>query len=190
MKNYLFTLLIAIITTSCAINNNNPKQSWYYPQAGSRIILHQKITIPANSGSVYIQHGKITGGAHSRFHPYCKIRIRSVKNTRQFIQPDTFNVTHSTRQMELVADRGIKVAALGNTASGLGIGIGVNIGFGSSHAPSDIVETVRMTLHSASQPGVMNLVCGGAEDHPANAEPPTLAEIREALGKIITVRLP
>jgi len=46
-----------------------------------------------------------------------------------------------------------------------------------------------MGLTSPKQPQVIRLTCGGAEDHPANAEPPTYKEMKETLGTIMSLAL-
>jgi len=96
-----FSALLGL--SACSLDLNNPTKTWYYPRAGSKLILHETLTIAADSAALYIQHGKITGSRHSRFDPYCKIRIRNVKQTKQHILPDTFTITHSRHHTELVA---------------------------------------------------------------------------------------
>ena len=66
----------------------------------------------------------------------------------------------------------------------------IRFNISSSDAPSDITETIFMSLASNKQPEVISMVCGGVEDHPANAEPPTFAEMKSALGNIMSFHIP
>ena len=47
-----------------------------------------------------------------------------------------------------------------------------------------------MRLSSAEQPDVYRLVCRGGEDNPADAIPPSIQEMRRALGDYATLQLP
>ncbi len=180
----LVYLLVLLGIGACSWDLSDPGKAWYYPRAGSKLILHERLTIKPDSAALYLQHGKVTGNRHSRFDPYCKIRVRDVKNTRQYVNPDTFTITHSGRHTELVAG-----------LTGLNIPIGspsrpsFRLEVSSSDAPSDITETIQMGLSSSKQPQVMSLICGGAEDHPANAEAPTYAEMKTALGSIMSLKI-
>ncbi len=178
--------LIGIMGCSSSnLNNADPNKSWFFPQVGAKLILHQPLTLKPDSAALYIQQGKVTGSKHSRFDPYCKIRVRDVMAVERTIQPDTFTITGSGQQTELIA-------GLSGVAIPLNVGsIRPRFGFlvSSSDAPSDITETIVMSLSSAKQPDVLNLVCGGVEDHPANAEPPTFMEMKEALGAIMSFNI-
>ena len=178
--------LIGIMGCSSSnLNNADPNKSWFFPQVGAKLVLHQPLTLKPDSAALYIQQGKVTGSKHSRFDPYCKIRVRDVMAVERTIQPDTFTITGSGQQTELIA-------GLSGVAIPLNVGsIRPRFGFlvSSSDAPSDITETIVMSLSSAKQPDVLNLVCGGVEDHPANAEPPTFMEMKEALGAIMSFNI-
>ncbi len=184
LKQTATYLLLLTSTVACSWDMSDPASAWYYPRAGSTLILHERLVINPNTAALYIQHGKVTGGKHSRFDPYCKIRVRNVRSTQQFINPGRFTITHSGRHTELVAG-----------LSGLYIPLGkgskpqLRFNISSSDAPSDITETIQMGLSSTTQPNVMSLVCGGVEDHPANAEAPTYTEMKEALGGIMSLRI-
>ncbi len=181
----IFTCLFLLAgTVACSWDMSDPASAWYYPRTGSTLILHERLVIKPDTAALYIQHGKVTGGKHSRFDPYCKIRVRNVRSTQQFINAGRFTITHSRRHTELVA-----------SLSGLYIPLGkgskpqLRFDISNSNAPSDITETIQMGISSTTQPNVMNLVCGGVEDHPANAEAPTYAEMKEALGSIMSLKI-
>ena len=183
MKPFIIYLLLLSIA-SCSWDLNDPSKAWYYPRAGSTLTLHQRLTLNPDTAALYIQHGKITGSKHSRFDPYCKIRVRNPKHTRQYINPDTFTITHSGRHTQFVASLTGFSLPLGNNTSPA-----IHWHVSGSDGPSDITETIQMGLTSVKQPEVLYLVCGGVENHPADAEPPTYAEIKEALGKIMSLNI-
>ncbi len=178
--------LISIMGCSSSnLNTADPSKPWFFPQVGAKLVLHQPLTLKPDSAALYIQQGKVTGSKHSRFDPYCKIRVRDVMAVERTILPDTFTITGSGQQTELIA-------GLSGIAIPLNVGsIRPRFGFlvSSSDAPSDITETIVMNLSSAKQPDVLNMVCGGVEDHPANAEPPTFMEMKEALGAIMSFKI-
>ncbi len=187
IKQILTSLLLLIGTATCSWDMSDPASAWYYPRAGSTLILHERLVIQPDTAALYIQHGKVTGGKHSRFDPYCKIRVRNVRRTQQFINPGKFTITHSGRHTELVTGLNGLYIPLGKDGKGSKPQLRFDIS--SSNAPSDITETIQMGLSSTTQPNVMSLVCGGVEDHPANAEAPTYTEMKEALGSIMSLKI-
>ncbi len=175
----LFTSLI-LFSSGCSWNpgdaSGNP---YYYPRAGSKIVLNQRLSIRPDTASVSFQYGKITT-SYSRFDPYCKIRVRDVRPVTQTIMPDTFTVTSSGYHTEFIAGlSGLSIPLSSPLHSRWRVTV-------SGDGPSDITETVQMTLSSPQQPQVLSLICGGAENHPAEAEPPTMAEMKQAVGSIMS----
>ena len=55
---------------------------------------------------------------------------------------------------------------------------------------SEVYEGYHLWLESSDQPDVRRLSCRGVYAMPAYAKPPSIAEIRAALGAIATLRLP
>ena len=151
-------------------------QPYHYPTKGMTLVQHKPVTVQADTTGVYIQDGKITGGAHSRRDPYCEFRVRKLKESPQTIQPDRFLITRAGSNTRLVNYPPLQLASLYLHASSSG-----------GDAPSDVIYTIDMKLYSATQPDVILLECGGAEDHPADAYAPTLEEIQVALGEIATL---
>jgi hypothetical protein len=56
--------------------------------------------------------------------------------------------------------------------------------------PGMYFEEVRMTLRADQQSDIRELACRGVMTDPGWIEPPTLAEIREALGQYATLKVP
>ena len=53
-----------------------------------------------------------------------------------------------------------------------------------------LFEEVKMTLQSAQPSDIRNLTCRGVLTDPVLVEPPTLAEIRQALGSYASIAVP
>lgn len=171
---YVPILALALIS-GCALFD----ASLDYPRSGEFLILHQPLTIPADTTGLYIQDGQVSGSGHSRFEPYCEFRVRKLKEVPQTIQPDTFQIVRSRGNTRIVDVKPVQVA-------GFRLSSGTS---GNDGGPSDIIETREMKLYSASQPDVILLECGGAEDIPGYAVAPGRTEIQRALGKIATISL-
>ncbi|HID81103.1 MAG TPA: hypothetical protein EYP51_01795 [Thiotrichales bacterium] len=170
---WVFTFALLPLLYAC---QHWQQQPYRYPKKGMTLILHEPVTVQADTTGVYIQDGKITGGAHSRRNPYCEFRVRKLKESPQTIQPDRFLIKRAGTNTRLVSYSPVQLATLYIQASSSG-----------GDAPSDVIYTIEMKLYSAHQPDVILLECGGAEDHPAEAYAPTLEEIQVALGNIATL---
>lgn len=167
-------LLAILLVSGCALFDT----SLDYPRKGEFLILHQPLTIPADTTGLYIQDGVVSGGGHSRFEPYCEFRVRKLKEIPQVIQPDAFQIIRSRGNTRIVDSKPVQLAT-----------IRLSSGTSGDDGPSDIIETRELKLYSANQPDVILLDCGGAEDIPGYAVAPGRAEIQRALGKIATISL-
>lgn len=65
----------------------------------------------------------------------------------------------------------------------------ITAGWREHGSPPDIMHLYHFSLHSEKQPDVLRLTCRGILDEPRDAVPPTIAEIRQALGDIVLLRL-
>lgn len=140
------------------------------------LILHQPVTVPAGTTSIYPQFGEIVGTAHSRFDPYCEFRAKELKNMPQTINPDCFLITRAGTNICLIMQQPVQTAMKRIVANMSG-----------GDATTDVIYTIEMNLYSEKQPDVILLGYGGAEDHPAKTYAPTLQEIRASPGKIATL---
>ncbi len=169
----LFTLFKAL--SGCSAYNN-VRSAYAYPSVDSKLVLMRTLVVLPGKAGLYIQNGLNRGGKHSRFEPFCYIRFRNVAASRRNIVPDTFIVKSSRVEMRLIADQGF---IRSNKPSFRLV----------DSTPSDILEVVTMRLYSAKNPKVYLIECGGVENSPAEVEPPTIADIRNALGNIMALKL-
>ena len=94
----------------------------------------------------------------------------------QVIEPDTFTVTR------------VRMLDFQEVVDGLPVGatLVAQVG-GGDYGKNAVFHARRYDLNSPRQPQVRALTCAGALEDPVDARPPTLAEIRRALGGIATL---
>lgn len=146
---------------------------------GSTFVLHESLIVPTGHARVFIQGGEVVAKPQlNRYRPHCNFEVRTISDGSSRIEPDTFLVTDIEEDEEEVVTRAepMRYAALAENSDHQG---GVNL----------ITQFVRHWLYSERQPEVMRLTCHGAFDVPFYAQPPSIAEIREALGERVTLNL-
>lgn len=147
---------------------------------GSTFVLHESLIVPAGYARVFLQNGKVVAKVQlDRYRPHCNFEVRRVSDGHGRIEPDTFLVTGVDVYEEeiVVRPQPLRYAAL----AGGGDGDGGMI--------SMIARFARHWLYSERQPEVMRLTCHGGFDYPLDALTPSIAEIRQALGKYVTLNL-
>lgn len=184
MTRFLF-LLFFLVTTGCQPIGGYPIESPYYqPPANSRLVLNQPIEIPPDSATVRFQFGKIVGGVNE-FEPNCVFELTTIRETAQRVEPDTFTVTKvrsgsSLRNSMRQNQPGLMHARFVSDDTGGG--------------PIRYFYKTEMFLHSARQPNVLMLTCQHAWETGSSSleyqRPPTVAEMRQALGAYFTLQLP
>ena len=150
--------------------------AYYAIPVGSELALHQSITVPGSKVSVYIQDGKLlTTGDRDQYRPNCKLELYTMSAQPRTVKPDTFRITRLT--MEDDASFG---AGFASPLGGTGLGVG--------GSPSMAEFATVMDVRSERQPDVTRLSCQHWED-PVVAEHLRLGQIRQALGKLMTLTI-
>ncbi len=146
---------------------------------GSRFIVQQVLHIPAGHARVFLQNGQVVPKVKlERYQPHCNIEVRTVSSGGSYIEPDTFIVTALMENEEEV----VRGPQWQRYASLL---------FSGDSADMVMVSRfVRHTLNSSRQPEVMYLTCHGGFAEPWQVEAPSISEIRQALGELVTLKLP
>ena len=162
----------------------DPNARNYVPTPGSKVTVKQRIEVPPGQTRIFLQRGKLITKPSRLDHywPNCNFEVNTLAETPRYIEPGIYTVTRTTRQeMEVVfrQPERIKLAALG-----LG---GV---MARGDGPSMRFEEVKMTLQSTPPSDLHNLACRGVLTDLHLVEPPTLAEIRQALGKYASIAVP
>ena len=148
---------------------------YYTVPAGSKLLLHKPLTVPASKAGVYFQGGKVLSHKDvDEYYPHCKLEVRDVKDTPQSIEPDEFVVYKVVEGEDYSALAYPRLAGLGIISAGNGAG--------------RVMYFTNFYLRSDKQPHVMLLICQHWED-PTDAEYLTVRQIRKALGEFFTLKL-
>lgn len=147
---------------------------------GSTLVLHQPLTIPAETASILIQDGKVAKGRKVRqYHPHCRLEVLDRMQQPQTVQPDTFVAVKVTDFYEIVQAEPAQVAQLD----------GANKPIILAHDASATWNYItEIRLESARQPNVLRLQCM-QWNAPPNDDYVTVGQIRAALGDIMTLEL-
>ncbi len=151
--------------------------SYIIPTAGSSVKIKKQLLVPAGETRVFLQRGRVVAKAKfDRYYPSCNFEVWKLTQEPTIIQPGSFVVSKAGRDINhVVSLEHLKIAALR-----------------WHHHDSDhamIMHAVHMWLQSAEQPNVYRLTCRGWLAVPAEAEKPALADMREALGNLASIKL-
>ena len=163
----------------------DPNALNYVPTPGSKVTVKQRIEVPPGQTRIFLQRGKLITKPSRLDHywPNCNFEINTLEESSRYIEPGVYTVTRTTRQEKEVVSyqpERIKLAA---------VGIGGVMARGGDGAMM-LFEEVKMTLQSAQPSDIRNLACRGVLTDPVLVEAPTLAEIRQALGKYASIAVP
>ena len=177
-KTHVIMASIAVILISgCAISTNTTKS--YTEELSvspdSSLTINQIIEFKPGKTRVFIQDGMVVSKIN-RFKSNCNLEIRKKDEENwQSVEPGVYKVVSTRRTLEQVVrfipGNEILVADASVDSS-----------------PSDIYLGMHYYL-SGEDANVMRLSCRGVYASLYDAEPPTLQEIRQALGSIVTLNL-
>ncbi|MGB5568271.1 MAG: hypothetical protein WBM71_04675 [Sedimenticolaceae bacterium] len=150
---------------------------------GASLILKEPLEISADEARVFVQDGKATnrsgrgtGGDFDQYKAHCGFEIQSVSHQGFIIQPGRFTITRVQGSLQSVVMAGrVRVA-------GLQLAGGVDAPGGNAYH-----EGYHFWLASETQPEVMRMSCYGAYIDSASMAPPSLQDIRLALGAIAQI---
>ena len=178
MKPLLPGLLFLALLSGCANTNDAVNQG--------RVVLNETLTIPANAATVRLQYGRVVpfNGVQEQ-DPFCVFEINTVAEAEQTVRPGGFAITRAYRSIETIA--GLPVFPVFPYIPTMRVASGVD-GDGS---PSHIYYKTVFRLAAPDQP-VRALTCMSNQMAPGIGIMRHLspAEIRQALGKLITLETP
>jgi hypothetical protein len=178
-RNFLRLALMALLT-GCSTTHYGIDSPYYpYPQ-GTHLVLNQPLEIQPDSATFRLQYGReVARNSVQEQDPYCIFEISTVSDKPQQVQPDDFAVTRVQRSISTIARDDLQPTGL----------IKVGMGFDSS-GQSNYYYKTRFYLHSDVQPNVRMLTCQSNQNYTPIRRYLTVAEIRQALGDVFTLRLP
>lgn len=164
-----------VFLTACQGWHNSSETSPLYPvPVGSRLILKQPLSIPADQVSVYIQRGKIVPyNGRDTYYANCKFELYTLESVARTVDPDEFTVSKVAQYIRLNQgyEPGRMYAQLG----------------GKGDVSSKLYARI-IYLQSSRQPDVLRMTCG-RWDYRGAARHLTIQEIRNTLGDLFTLQL-
>jgi hypothetical protein len=169
----------------------DPTSPYFMPLPGSKVIVHQRLEVPPGRTRVFFQHGKLV--PQKNIYEYdinCELEINKLADTVRYIEPGTYAVTRTRRQDESVIQNEqlhnpVQLAALDTAIAG-----GVRASMDDSTGSSMQFEIIRLRLQGEGNTLLRELACRGALADPADMQMPTIAEMRQALGKYVSIETP
>jgi len=181
MRTAIFVIISGILA-GCSSGTFPVSSPYYTIPSGSRLVLNRQLTIPPNSGRVYLQYGKVVSQKEKDdYHAHCWFLSWRVTDSAQTVIPDTFIITRSIQTDHVVLRNAARKYAM------LDMAFRVNDS-GNSGGPMALVYSTEMQIHSDKQPDIRSFVCSHWED-PLNAKHLTIAEMQKTLGEIATIQL-
>lgn len=168
-------LLASLLLLDGCVNQqiDNRDSHFYRPPVGSVFQLNQALTVPRQRTRVFMQHGQAVTQIDF-YSPHCNFEVRNLKPETQQIEPGRFSVTRVQQGGEPVVQRdGWQLA-----------GPAWAFSFGD---PPVISRYYHFYLQSKEQPGVMRLTCHAGQADAPRAALPTLQEMQEAMGDLISI---
>ncbi len=177
MIRYLVHIAMALLLSGCQTAAITAP-AHIIPTVGSVVKINKRLVVPGGQTRVFLQRGRVVEKTKfDRYYPSCNFEVWRLTKEPTIIHPGSFVVTKVGRDINRVVslEQPLRVAAMGWWRRD------------SDHAM--IMHTVHIWLQSAKQPNVYRLTCRGWLAVPAEAEKPTLADMREALGSVASLRL-
>jgi hypothetical protein len=178
-------LCVAALLSACSTARYQGDESspYYVIPTGTRVVLKQALTIPPEQVGVYIQNGKVLPWPEvNAYYAHCKFELRDRKDTEQNVNPDEFIVTRVVQDVVHMVNWGRWQTA--------GVSMGIRVGDMDGGASVRTYATY-IYLGSDRQPRVFRLGCGHwAYPGTRYAEHLSIAQMRKALGDLVTLELP
>ena len=186
--NKIIILFVALLISSCSLSLDYKLVSVKeLLPVGSTLRLTQTIEMPADRSFIYIANGKVAPLNNYKtvniYEPYCTLHVYKETTYARQIIPNQFEIT---KIVEWERDFG-RLDYKNNThANNRTAGFIKVKSSGDDGGASIVFYATILSLHSANQPDVKELVCGHWND-PAELEPLTLEEMKSALGDLLPI---
>jgi hypothetical protein len=179
MKIIVLAVAISLLLAGCqrsATVRDSQINRWVLLD-GAQLQVRQALPVAAGKARVFVQDGVVSGG-FDNYRTHCAFEIDNIDHDGATIEPDIFQVVRVQHTLvPVVQARPLMIAGPWRAA-------GID-GFGGS---SSYHEGYHFWIYSERQPQVMRMSCYGVYAQPYELEPPTLADIRNALGGLAEIR--
>jgi len=162
------------------IVSDDPDSPYSLIPVGSELDIRRTIEVPPGRTRVFFQAGKETAN-FNHYVPNCNIEVSAlVYDAVQYVAPGLYRIERVQRHVEEIVQTGsIELAAAGGVLAGMGDGVGGNI---------MIYDGYHLWLDGDDE-NLRRLTCRGVFAEPVDARPPSVNEIRAALGESMHLQL-
>lgn len=182
MARKLLLALVTLTLSGCTLLAVEPDTAspFYAVPEGSVIEIHQPITIPAGSTRVWFQRGSV-GVGQDWWYPACNLEVNTLDRERaQTVAPGRFEVVRvqPTQYTEL------------QTPPMVAMPVALRADYDGGSGVTWMWLGHHLWLSNTEQPDVRRLTCVGIYSRPFGVRPPSIDQIREALGTVASLHLP
>ncbi len=179
MNEYLLIVATMLLLAGCQTSSTVREATGanqFVRLEGASLVLKQPLRVGAGKARVFLQNGEV-GQWFDSYQIHCAFEISSVNHDGWDIEADTFTITRVQGTVQqVVMSEPVRLAALWSVG-------GISGGGSQSY-----YSGYHFWLSSMQQPGVRRMSCFGVYAQPYELYPPTLQEIRQALGPIAEIR--
>ncbi|MEN8180431.1 MAG: hypothetical protein ABFS39_17665 [Pseudomonadota bacterium] len=177
------SLFLGALLVGCSQNGLKTMDAdtyWALPAVGATLELHKPLSVPAGHTRVFLQRGEVVSKQRfDRYAPSCNFEVRTLSEQSREIKPEPFLITRVQRETaEVVQQQYFPVILAGLNLAGMDDGLPM------------IVRSVHLWISTDLQPDVMRVTCRGAFDDLPDADPPSIEQMRQALGGYASLQLP
>jgi hypothetical protein len=181
MRSLILVVVAFLTLAGCQQSASVRGSGQYVHLEGRQVTLHLPLPVAAGKARVFLQQdgpqsARVMASGFDQYRPHCAFEIRSVDHQGVEIAPDTFQIVRVQRSLQQVVDSGSMQLAATQLAL-----VGLWGGRSAYH------EGYHFMLYSERQPDVMRMSCYGVYAEPPDLAPPTLPEIRAALGQYASI---
>lgn len=181
LNRWMIVFAVTTLLAACSASvPKDPSSPHYQVIEGSILQLKRKIEIPPGRVRVFIQNGRITAN-FDHYAPNCNVEVNKLDHANvQYIEPGDYRIRRVQSSVEeVVQSKPALVAALG---------IGPWLAGNDSDGNAMVYEGYHLWLDDPEN-NFRRLSCRGTYADPWDARPPSIAEMRQALGAIADLRL-
>ncbi len=177
----IHTVLVALVLLGLSACQSTGVTTGYFSNPvseGTELEIIKPLRVPAGQARVYLQADEVLRYSEiDQYKPFCFFLMRDPAPLARDIQPGVYPV-----RSVILREQDVRIEApVQLVHAGL---------FGGSDGPGVIAFETHMLLGVKGQMKPERLVCSGAFASPSEAAPIRLAQMRQALGTWVVVRVP
>lgn len=182
---FSMAVLFAAVLTACSSQPVADEDSAFYAvPVGSRLQLHQAVTIPPDQVAVWVQDGKLLPESDvNKYRPNCKFEVYKISEQARTVAADNFEITRVEDDIETSAlPAEVQLAALEVMLSEAYLALGA-----LDHSEVFNYATL-MYLHSERQKDVYRMTCQHWESV-MDDRYLSISQMRQAMGEVFSLTL-